>query len=1220
MRIKQLNAAGVMVWGMVMGCTLMPAVSIRADTADEWKVGNAWRRQADGWSYSGKRVEHAYSVDAVFSADVDVEAVLKVGEALAPGWKTAGVSVFQDARNYWALQLVETPQSAPNQARLIQLMVMRHGLWGAQNQAGATKLQRTRHDVTASWHPGRAYRMRLAMDAEGVRGTVLAVDSETVIADIAYAFDTEADAVVSGRPGLIADGFQASFRDVVSASGAPYAPPPRSVRNWLENPGFERGMEGWKWDTQQGGRAVGAVVTSESHGGAASFHLAHDASGRPVSRVFTTVKGLFPETRYAFSAWIKGRNGRGFVGGREDWSVRERYRATDTWQKVTAHYRTRPGETEFMFMVVLEGTDMEVWIDSLEVALQENDDLPRLYAPKRIETAMESQEKAAGIFLRGSPSRVSEHDVVEGRFTQSSLTERLPEAEAVFSVRDAKRERVSEIGVVTLPAIDRGQSRQVAFLLPAEPFSPGLTQIEARLPDGTFSVTLERFSFVEETQAATDRALAEATALMNDVKARLGAHPELARDSHVTMGMQIASRYIRRARAGGPGGRQGLWQQWRDNPVAARRDTALWNLLQAEESAAVLRDVLERIDRIVAETEQIWIAPPLTEMPEGSAIVGMDVTPDTSRSDFAFLRKAGIRLVQREQGPNTWTKEGEWKGRKTLMQWMSDADAAGMKVDLLISPHYFPRWLYDEHPDAELKGERFFIQFQIDHPETRKVVERHIRHVVEQAAQHDSLHSICLSNEPLWNTSGRDPWSRPAWTAYLRERHGGNLDALNALYGTEYASFGEVPAYAINPWSGKAPEDEGKRRWFYDWTRFNNKNFADWHRWMHDIVKAVAPHIPTHSKIMAGFLFTQGRQHHGFDPELFCRTTDIAGCDTGSGSVRASMLYNLLHSFRGQAVFNSEDHLTGDGSPPISTCFDTVYAATFQPVIHHRMMNAFWIWTEPVARHLAGHVTLRPANLYATGKAAFDLLRLHEEVSALREVPADVALLFSPTSIFWQPAYERCVLATYEALVYSGASVTFISERQLLEGLPPPAPTILVPYATHTLDGVSARLAEWARMGTAITKVGAKSLQFDEYNRPVQPCDETWCLTLPWQASAQAERESVRAGGVEVEQEPEPLTEEGHVFRDRLLEVLPGFGELFSFREISSGNRVWEVEFRGVRQDGKTLVFLMNHADVDQVGSLDPRGDAVDLIQGIPVSMERIELRPRQIMLLKQTP
>jgi hypothetical protein len=282
-------------------------------------------------------------------------------------------------------------------------------------------------------------------------------------------------------------------------------------------------------------------------------------------------------------------------------------------------------------------------------------------------------------------------------------------------------------------------------------------------------------------------------------------------------------------------------------------------------------------------------------------------------------------------------------------------------------------------------------------------------------------------------------------------------------------------------------------------------------------------------------------------------------------------------------------------------------------------LNAIWIWTEPVARHLAGHVSLRPSAVFATGRAAFDLLRLHREAAALNAAPPHVALLFSQTSVFWQPAYGRCTTAVYDALIRSGYKVTFISERQLLEGTPAPAPIIVVPYATHNLKGVAARLDELASEGIAVVLVGEDSLKQDEYDRQL-PASATanGKTVVAWSAPGGKEESEVKAGGVEVAEALEQLPDHGSAFRDRLLAALPAAGTVPpTLFDAASGQRAWDVEYRVVRFEGASLVFLMNHADTEKVVRLDIAGKAKDLIREIPVSTESIPLRSKQSLLLR---
>src|SRR5262249_26069602 len=157
--------------------------------------------------------------------------------------------------------------------------------------------------------------------------------------------------------------------------------------------------------------------------------------------------------------------------------------------------------------------------------------------------------------------------------------------------------------------------------------------------------------------------------------------------------------------------------------------------------------------------------------------------------------------------------------------------------DWLLSPHYFPEWAFAQAPGVRGGGPGF-IGFNIDHPVARKVVGDFASKMSKALKKESALFTICLSNEPVYDQSGRNAESRSEWIAWLKKTHG-NIEALNELYGTSYTNFDSVPVPAIGLKS-TVPEN----RAYYDWVRFNQQHFADWHAWMRGVLKQNLPETP----------------------------------------------------------------------------------------------------------------------------------------------------------------------------------------------------------------------------------------------------------------------------------------------------------------------------------------------------------------------------------------
>ena len=334
------------------------------------------------------------------------------------------------------------------------------------------------------------------------------------------------------------------------------------------------------------------------------------------------------------------------------------------------------------------------------------------------------------------------------------------------------------------------------------------------------------------------------------------------------------------------------------------------------------------------------------------------------------------------------------EGALAVLRGMDRAAQYGMREDFLLSPHYYPGWA--DAPDLH-PGNIGFIGFNIFHPKAKATIQKWIEVMGARIKDKPALHSVCLANEPVYISSGRDSYTRPAFTEYLKRKHP-SLAELNALYGTHYQSFDEVP---VPPPS--MPAGVPAQRAYYDWTCFNKQMFADWHAWMSSLLKQNGVKAPTHTKIMVFQTLDRDKLAHGVDPELMCRATDLAGCDAYAfmGGAYAydwlghEFFYDLLHSFRGQSVFNSENHVIPDNSPPYHIPMSHTRSVMWQDGLHHEGSTTIWVWERAADPSLAGSIYFRPANVYGAGRAMLDLNRLAPEVTALNDsqAPRGAALL-----------------------------------------------------------------------------------------------------------------------------------------------------------------------------------------------------------------------------------
>ena len=706
---------------------------------------------------------------------------------------------------------------------------------------------------------------------------------------------------------------------------------------------------------------------------------------------------------------------------------------------------------------------------------------------------------------------------------------------------------------------------------------------------------------------------------MQRVRRSLGDHPKLADNAYMRLDVAIADRFLTRIK----------------NNVASSDKGDDWRVLQLEQ----IKLVLDHAEQTIADVDTgklpaEGLGP--NPVPSGGPVKienGVFVTDcilrpgdqpkprpyyfggyghfDQVIKDLPNFRSLGASLIQDgRHGPAqglaadyTLTPVG-----KQIKSDVAEAAKHGVKVDILTSPHYFPQWAIAATPEMQ-NGTAYQT---IDHPATKKVLESWLTQIGSLLKDEPALLSYCLSNEPVYSNSGRDKFSADAWHEFLRRRHG-TIEKLNAIYETKFKSFDEVPA------SGWPETDVGRRRAF-DWAQFNDEHFAAWHKWMGDVLKKSDPRALTHAKIMVFFALDYDKNGWGIDPEQFADATDIAGCDAyahygpagGIGPLDEStssdyayhwqveeMSYDLLNSFRNQPVFNSENHPMPNAAGAYKFPSRHTRAVMWQGGLHHQGATTTWVWEEAKDPSLNDSIYFRPANAWAQGRALLDLNRLADEVTAINRAPARVAILYSPASRFWEKDYAVAVLKCYTALTFRGEKVTFLSERQLAEGLAPRFDVLVLPHATHVTDSTALKLWNYSAH-TRLVCVGNECLAYDEYNR--QRKQRVNYPAIAGGEFAPIPFESERSLAMSLEHEFRRAEESVRL-------VTPADQQL-----------AWGIEYRTVPYGTSLLVPVINHLkDAQKVDVVlgHAEDEAVDLLSGQIVPLKNLELRPMEPLLLK---
>lgn len=967
-------------------------------------------------------------------------------------------------------------------------------------------------------------------------------------------------------------------------------------QNLLPNSSFEV-IDGnrpkfWTWDR----RNTDATLTLDStvaRSGRISLKFTNGTPFGPhVYGLFSLVGGVAtkPHTVYTVSAYVRSDNpGLAWIGGAAGWRVRATFpRTHGQWIRVSQTFFTEAGETNIPLLIVTETPTEGFWVD--DVKLEEGSEATP-YLPEgeaagpHLELAVAPLHAVTSSRPSWKPSLYPPHEVAFiGQELRAEgflyLPQALPGATLQITLTDSQSRTLTEAAERRdLPA----GAHRLHFgwgLLPSRLDGEGgfvlQGQLQAVLAADGKEAAKSTAPFQAIPQAGVEKQLAVVESLLVQLQERLQALVREGRDpAYPRVTATILEHFL-------PYAREDLDHQ----EIGRAWDAAL---------------VMERMARQALASDWTPPVPRYVTIPlglEGPSFVGrvenrkwrmekgerrVEDRPvffvgyghfGSVRRDIEKFPAYGVNLIQIEFGPNSvLVGENEINNRavEDFLAVCDRAAQAGVSVNLLLSPHYFPAWALQKWPHlADCSGG--FLGYCVHAPESRNVLERFLRHVIPQIRDHPALHSLCLSNEPINVDLSQCTEARSLWQAWLRQRHG-DIAALNRKWDTHFMAFDEIQV--------PEPQFDPTPR-IYDFVCFNQETFAGWHRWMADVIHEMAPKVPVHAKIMMGAHFSRNLAGiWSVDPELFGALSQINGNDAvrwpaGPGEWASEwqleiMGYDLQRSVADRPVFNSENHLIPDRYTEVVRP-EYIQNVLWQGAVHGQSATTLWVWerTFDPRSDFAGSIMHRPDCAAAVGTTCHDLNRLALEVTALQRLEPRVVLLWSLASTVYGGPHEEVLRQAYAALNFTGVPLGFVTERQLAEvaegrwrmekgewmdevgqkappGLRSPQ-VIVVPAVTHTPETTLRALRRMEAVGVKVVRLGECFGQ-TEYQVPRETSD------LPGQA-----------WGPEV-----PPGEKLWLGFDSALE---DWGVKRPFRlQTPDGQPVWGVEMRAAalgEEDGKS--------------------------------------------------
>lgn len=569
-------------------------------------------------------------------------------------------------------------------------------------------------------------------------------------------------------------------------------------------------------------------------------------------------------------------------------------------------------------------------------------------------------------------------------------------------------------------------------------------------------------------------------------------------------------------------------------------------------------------------------------------------------NDLEKFKDYGINIIQIETGPSaTFPREGDpdLTNIKSICNILDRCEKAGVAMNLLISPHYMPDWMYAKYPELKVHRTDFF-QYCTHAPEVMDLLKRHIQTIIPLIKDYPALQSICLSNEPT-NAESPCEYAKAAWIKWLTANNG-DIATLNSKWGTDFKSF--VAAELPNPF--KIEDRTNTGRWI-DYIKFNQEFFAGWHKELADAVHSIAPDLPVHAKAMTWTFASESELASGVEAYMFGKFSDMNGNDAvnnysfNSGEFVQNWQSNaaghdMQRSVKDAPVFNSENHLIADR--------DTRYVpgehvrnVLWQGAIHGQSATTIWVWerTFDPKSDFAGSIMHRPVCAEAVGIVNYDLNRAAEEVTAIQQAPSPIVLLSSTSSLANGGGHMDCINKLYTALAFTGVKTGFVTERQLEDDIVPQAQVLLIPSANYLSTKAMETLQKFR--GKIVFVGSDKVLTLDEYSKPLPAI--AGISRIPFTTS--------------------------NSWRDIWKALLPelknwGISPQTTLTDASN-QPVWGVEWREANSANNLIVNLSNFRNDKVTLNLlrnGKPGKFINVLTGKPIS-SRLSLDPMEISLLR---
>ena len=379
-----------------------------------------------------------------------------------------------------------------------------------------------------------------------------------------------------------------------------------------------------------------------------------------------------------------------------------------------------------------------------------------------------------------------------------------------------------------------------------------------------------------------------------------------------------------------------------------------------------------------------------------------------------------------------------------------------------------------------------YMPFNPTHPAATLMLNAQAEILFPIIKEYDCVAYISLGNETRFEAYDK-PYYFDEWTKYLEILYDGSIEALNDAYGTTHTDFSQV----------KMPQTPSETAIYYDYREFTTDILYEYFSNAKSIVKRFLPDMPVGFKAMhytrtmkqtnSSWNTKYEKYHDIFDINL---NDSFAYYDKEGLTIQGKMMwYDYLRSVIDAAVVNGENHViqdkTSDGTFDYASIIPKHVATDmWQGAIHGTALTYNWLIADnetTQTNYPNPTVLSRPDLASAVGRTTLDMERLSDEIFALSEKEAEIAILYSDITWNYDSTFFETLYNTYTSVLYNGQNVEFITERDV-EKLSNQK-LLIVPKATHSTDEMVNKIKAFKDNGGDVLFVGNNCLKYDKHNK-----------------------------------------------------------------------------------------------------------------------------------------